>query len=417
VNTIRGAGAFALAAVTFCLPATGFAADAEKAAACMSGASAVRVYSVVEQDRIEAQYYGAQMQAGQFPPRTVMPPNTPIVAGALGGAIAGLIIEKSAEASNRHFAEDHLKPLQDATQSMDLRGALQAAAQGDAGTLPWVDRSAYVLVNGKFDAASVPVDAKAWIVLQNHYALSPDFAALVVRSDLELYRQQPGDSGDRWRTHPCYETTLVYQSKAIEVPAKTEADRARLVAEENAHWDLAAINRDIQRVNDAGYTGDPEIRTLRRTVADRIQQHKQALQDADAPNWTPGQRADWLASAWAGNNASELQAAIIEGGHNVDAMMRKVLGPTNDPVVAASVTPPAVASTANAVVAATMSPASPATTGPAAASTAGIAATSGISTSAPEAKPARTVSIGKDGDVYSLPVEEPLDVGAFTTGQ
>src|SRR5690348_13035919 len=274
MRTIPGAGAFALAAMTLFVPATGFAADPGKAVACMSGASAVRVYSVVEQDRIEAQYNGVGATPGQIPTRSMLPPNTPILEGAVGGAIAGLIIEKSAEASNRHFAEDHLKPLQDATRSIDLRGELQAAAQNGATTLAWV-APAYTVVNGKFDPASVPADATAWIVLKNHYALSPDFAALIVRSDLEFYRRQAGDNGERWRSHPCYEATLVYQSKAMDIPAKTDADRARLVAEENAHWDQAAINRDIKTVNDAGFTSDPTIRTLRRTVADRLQQHKQ----------------------------------------------------------------------------------------------------------------------------------------------
>lgn len=391
MTTIRGVGAFALAAMMLCVPVAGLASDAGKGIECMSGASAVRVYSVVEQDRIEAQYNGAMAQPGQPPMRAMMPPNTPIVAGALGGAIAGLIIEKTAETSNRHFAEAHLKPLQDATLSLDLRGELQAATQSDADKLAWTDPAAFTTVNGKFDPATVPADAQAWIVLKNHYALSPDFASLIVRSDLEFYRQRPGDSGDRWRSHPCYETTLVYQSKAIAIPPKTDADRARLVAEENAHWDQAAVNRDIKTVNDAGFTRDPQIRTLRRTIADRIQQHKQALKDAQGPYWTLAQRADWLASAWAGNNASELQSAIAEGGHNVDAMLRKAFAPADDPALVAS------------------------TASPATASTAGIAATPDAST--PEAKPERTVSIGKDGDVYSLPIEQGLDVGQFITGQ
>lgn len=406
MRTIRGAGAFALAAMTLCVPIAAFAADSGKAVACMSGASAVRVYSVVAQDRIEAQYNGAQVQPG-LPTRAMMPPNTPILAGAVGGAIAGLIIEKSAEASNRHFAEDHLKPLQDATRSMDLRGELQTAAQDGATTLAWADPAAFTAVNGKFDPASVPGDATAWIVLQNHYALSPDFAALIVRSDLAFYHQQPGEAGDRWRSHPCYETTLVYQSNAMDIPAKTDADRARLVAEENAHWDQAAINRDIKAVNDAGFTSDPGIRSLRRSVADRLRQHKQALQDAQAEGWTLAQRADWLASAWAGDNASQLQSAIAEGGRNVDAMMRKAFAPTDDPAPAAS--------TANPDIVATATPAAASTASPATASTAGIAATS--STAASEAKPERTISIGKEGEVYSLPVEQALDMGPFITGQ
>jgi len=397
MTTIRGAGAFALAAMTFCVPAAGFAADSAKAVACMSGASAVRVYSVVEQDRIEAQYNGAQMQPGG--PTIMVPAGTPILAGALGGAIGGLIVEKSAEASNRHFAEAHLKPLWDATQALDLRGEFQSAARGDVTSLAWADPAAYTAVNGKFDSASIPADAKAWIVLKNHYALSPDFAALVVRSDLEFYRQQPGDSGEGWRSHPCYETTLIYQSKAIEIPPKTDADRARLVAEENGHWDQAAINRDIKAVNDAGYTTDPGMRALRRSVSDRLQQHKQALQDAQAASWTLAQRADWFAAAWARHNASELQSAIAEGGRNVDAMMRKAFGPVEDPESAVSQTSPAITSTAS----------------PATASTTGLTATADAAVS--ETKPERSVSIGKDGDVYSLPTEQALDVGLFITGQ
>lgn len=410
--TIRGAGAFALAAMTLCAPAAGFAADSGKAVACMSGASAIRVYSVVEQDRIEAQYYGAQMQPGQFPPRTVMPPNTPILAGAVGGAIAGLIIEKSAEASNRHFAEDHLKPLWDATRSIDLRGELQAAAQSGASNLPWADPAAYAVVNGKFDPATVPADAKAWIVLKNHYALSPDFSALIVRSDLELYRQRAGDSGDRWRSHPCYETTLVYQSRAIEIPPKTDADRARLVAEENAHWDQAAINRDIKTVNDAGFTSDPQIRTLRRTVADRLQQHKQALQDAQSADWTLAQRADWLATAWAGDNAARLQAAVAEGGRNMDAMLSAAFAPTDYPTYSGE---PAVFSAAAPVIVSAATPAVASTASPTPASTTAPAATSDAA--APQARPERTISIGKEGDVYSLPIEQALDMGQFITGQ
>lgn len=406
MTVIRGVGAFALAAMTFCVPVAGFASDAGDGIECMSGTSAVRVYSVVEQDRIEALYNGAQAQPGQ-PMHVMLPPNTPILAGAVGGAIAGLIIEKTAEASNRHFAEDHLKPLQDATQSLDLRGELQAATQGDAGKLAWADPAAFIPVNGKFDPASVPGDAKAWIVLENHFALSPDFASLIVRSDLKFYRQRPDDRGDRWRSHPCYETTLVYQSKAIEIPPKTEADRARLVAEEDAHWDQAAINRDIKAVNDAGFTRDPQIRTLRRTISDRLRQHKLALQDAQAPNWTPSQRADWFATAWAGNSASELQSAIAEGGRNVDAMMRKAFAPADDPAPVAGPEEATVASTASPVVASTA--------GPTIASTTGIAVASVAV--APDTKPERTVSMGKDGGIYSLPIEQALDVGQFITGQ
>lgn len=414
MTTIRGAGAFALAAMTLCVPAVGFAADSGKAVACMSGASGVRVYSVIEQDRIEAQYNGAQAQPG-VRPTVMVPAGTPIVAGALGGAIAGLIIEKTTEASNRHFAEDHLKPLQDATQALDLRGELQTAAQNGAANLAWADPAAYIPVNGKFDPASVPADAKAWIVAKNHYALSPDFAALIVRSDLEFYRQQPGDTGERWRSHPCYETTLVYESKAIDVPAKTDADRTRLAAEENAHWDQAAINRDIKTVNDAGFTRDPEILTLRRTISDRLHQHSQALKDAQSANWTLAQRADWLAAAWAGNGASKLQSAIAEGGRNLDEMMRKAFAPTDEPTEAASTANADVASTVVPATASTASPAVASTAIPAAASTAGIAASSDAAASG--AKPERTVSIGKDGDVYSLPVEQALDVGQFITGQ
>jgi hypothetical protein len=262
-------------------------------------------------------------------------------------------------------------------------------------------------VNGKFDPASVPADAKAWIVLKNHYALSPDFSTLVVRSDMDFYRQQPGDSGDRWRSHPCYETTLIYQSDALAIPPKTDADRARLVAEENSHWDQAAINRDIRKVNDAGFTTDPGIRTLRRTVADRIHQHKQALQDAQAPYWTLPQRADWFASAWAGDNAARLQAAIAEAGRNLDAMLGAAFAPSDDPALSAAPAGPVIVSAATPAVASTANPAS--------ASTAAVAATSDAAS--PEARPVRTISVGKHGEVYSLPVEQALDVGQFITGQ
>ncbi|HET6554497.1 MAG TPA: hypothetical protein VFG49_13305 [Dyella sp.] len=333
------------------------------------------LFLAMNQPTIEALYAGVE---GPLPPSatTTQPMSWKAIGvTSVGNALGMAIVSATAKADSHNFAETHIAGLREATRSMGLEQQLQQAILESSGNVAWLSGGSTHVVSDDKELAPSP-DMKAWLVLHARYALSTDFSHVVVVADVELFRQAPGDTSDRWRRKPAFHNVLVFQSAALHVPDKVPADTERMIADENARWDQAAINAEIDRLNKQGLYDTVAIKQRRAVVA-KQEQHKKNLAEARTAKWSRNQLGYEYARRWGDHDAAALRQALRDGGLEVGRMLALTFSGQHDNV--------------------------------------GVASTDGTSTASSET-PRRLDYLQPNGDVMSVLGDDKPMIGPYLTG-
>ncbi len=337
--------------------------------AYVEGMQHTPLYIAINQPTIEALYAGANGPG--MPGIYHAPPGVGVVPAALGGALGMAIVDASIKAGNHSFAEAHIHALREQCKDANLQENVQKGILDASRDVSWMAGGTTQVVADAKDITP-PQDTTGWLEVHTRYALSTDFSHVIVIADVELFRPMPGHEGD-WRHKPAFHNTVVYQSQAIHIADKTPADAERMLAEENAHWDQAAINAEIDALNQ-GSPHDPDMKLRRKALLAKLDQHKRAVTNAKAAHWNRDEQAELYASAWGADNAAALRQSLHEGGQEVGKLVALTFsGRQEDPVA-----------------------------GTASASTDDV--------------PQRAENLRKNGDATSLVGKDVLMVGSYFTG-
>jgi len=236
-------------------------------------------------------------------------PGVPIMAAAAGGAIATIIIDATAKAAAKRFAEDHVQPLREVLQDFDARSALSDSLQ-----------QALAKQSGNFKgftaSTAVSTSAAHGLLVQTIYSMTPDFSALQVIAKVSIHGAGGGQD------KPVYQNVLVYQSPRQVVAAKSAADSKRLVAEENQRYAKLDVDHDIDKANADPERRDSEMAQLREKINHEQVEHRNRLARAAAPNWDADSRARRMAEAWAANGGEALKVALRASGPEIAHMLQ-----------------------------------------------------------------------------------------------
>lgn len=287
----------------------------------------LHVVSVVAQDKLKAQYNTTYVNP--------VVSGAPVVAGLVGGLIAGALISAEQNHEAHEFAEKHIAPLLTTLAGYDGRAAVRESLQPGLAALP-VKLADWRTVDIKSkDTDLIPAGAStgsAWLILDSEYAMTPDFSGLQVVTHASLYLDGPNGS---WRHRPVYENELTYQSALLQMPAKTDAIRTQMTDVENARYAKLNVDQQIDKAN-AASPFDQENAALRRKIHDEQWQHKAALKQIASPFWSPDERARKFVAEWQQNAAEALKQYVSEGGTQTARMLAVDLEQTQPDLAAKS---------------------------------------------------------------------------------
>lgn len=278
----------------------------------LAGIHELHVVSVIEQDKLDAQRNSMYLNA--------VPVGAVTGAAIAGGLIAGALISAEANHEANVFAEKYVTPLQASLTGYDSRAAIRQTLEQGVAALP-VHMTDWKAVDaGVAEAELLPSKAttgSAWLVLQTHYAMTPDFSGLQVTTQASLYVAGPAPE---WRSNATYSNDFTYQSILLHMPEKTDAVRKQMTDEENARYAKLGIDRQIAKAN-ATDPYDPANAKLREKIHDEQWQHEAQLKQIASPFWNPDERATIFVKQWQSDNAASLEQSIAEGGVQTSRML------------------------------------------------------------------------------------------------
>lgn len=318
--TALAAGAFALLSHADCRAAD-YADGYRPERATM--AAQMPVYLVVLNSRVRPQIDYPRVPGGTvYVPNPYQYNNIPGIsfgqaqmAGALGSALAEAMLY--AEAKQRATAA--YAPMVGGRCDLAVAARLQQTLREAMARAPWGANVQPILIDGDVEDwdKQIPKDRPRQ-VFSVSASLTPGLGALMTWVDLAAYSPEGGASGSSWQKKPLWQDQLIVVSDAVTLPAKSDADRARMVAQEDARYaesgDLAVVARVAKDIYGAG-----KSERMRATAADRL--HKRNLKLAREADWsllTEGPRRGEL---WSQDDCAPMSAALAAATGELGRML------------------------------------------------------------------------------------------------
>jgi hypothetical protein len=302
-------------------PATGYT----PARAAEAGALPIHIGIVPERIRpqVAFQYVSVAGPAytGNFPG---MSTGQTIGANALGGAISSAIVNASLREQAENFAR--LAFANVSAGGCDLPYGERLAAQlteSVQAAWPQAQVQVHMLKPDQTIEDIVGKRTPRYEILAS-VSLATDFSALVASIDASTYAAD-GDDG-RAERRPRWQNTLIAISDRVALAPKTQADIARMVADENARHEALELGQIIRRLNAEGVT--EQNKAERRRVADAIARHKKALKEANRDKWTPQSEAMRRASLLSESDCAGMRTALDQVLGESRALLQAMTGGT-----------------------------------------------------------------------------------------
>lgn len=273
----------------------------------------LHVVSIITQKQLDAEHNTMYLNA--------VPLGAVTGAAIAGGLIGGAIVSAEANHEAKVFADKHVAPLQTVLAGYDGRAGIRQTLERGIQALPVRVADWRTVDTEARDGDLLPATASsgsAWLILRTNYAMTPDFSGLQVITSASLYVENPSTP---WQRSPVYKNTFTYQSALLEMPPKSDAERQRMTAAENARYAKLEIGKQIAQVNAAGDAYDPEVARKRQAIQDAQWQHQAKLKQIASPAWSAEERADWYVKQSQENQAAALKQDMTEGGQQTARML------------------------------------------------------------------------------------------------
>jgi hypothetical protein len=158
-------------------------------------------------------------------------------------------------------------------------------------------------------------------------SLAPDFSALITTIDSEAYLAPAGKT--QAEKKPAWRDSIIIVSDRFAVPEKTPTDIETMVAAEKARYEALNMGPTIKRLNQEGPINANKLE--RKRVAAAISDHKQAMQEAQLPSWSPNtlvmRRAAMLSEQQCRQTQDMIAFSNAESARTIDLMLTDALPP------------------------------------------------------------------------------------------
>lgn len=237
------------------------------------------------------------------------------LANALGAALADAMIY--AEAKQRAAAA--YAPVVGGRCDLEIAAPLQQTLREAMARAPWGANVQPILIDGDVEDwdKQIPKDRPRQ-VFSVSASLTPGLGALLTSVDLAAYSPEGEGSGSSWQKKPLWQDRFIVVSDVVALPAKSDADRARMAAQEDARYaesgDLAVVAKVAKDIYGAG-----KSERMRATAADRL--HKRNLKLAREADWsllTEGPRRGEL---WSQDDCAPMRAAVAAASGELGRML------------------------------------------------------------------------------------------------
>lgn len=319
--------AAALAAVfawALAAPATALAADKDVAGYTPDRAAlaaSLPVHIVALNTRLRPQMGFKGIDVTLPPPGSIRGPG--ISPGqSLGFSLtAGLIAQGIAHGTLYLQARDSARaafaPIQRAGCDLPIDAPLQRAIGAAVRRSPWGAAATPVRVSADDkDLDRLVADEQPRQVFALTASLSPDLDRLITSVDVAAYARLDGESG--WRDTPLWRDRLIVVSDGLNLRAKTAADSAQMLADEQARYQASGTEALIKRINAQGGNAG---KSDRKTAVAALALHQRNLDDARSGYWSSQQAQQRRAALWNENGCARVHAAIDQAGAEIGGML------------------------------------------------------------------------------------------------
>ena len=239
--------------------------------------------------------------------------------GVVGGVLSSVLAEAMIYAESKQRATAAYAPVLKGRCDLVVDTLLQQTLREAMARAPWGANVQPILIDGSAEDwdKQIPKDRPRQVFTVTS-SLTPGLGALLTSLDLAAYSPEGEASGTSWQKKPLWRDQFIVVSDVMVLPAKTDADRARMAAQEDARYaesgDLAVVAKVAKDIYGAG-----KSERMRATAADRL--HKSNLKLAREANWsllTEGPRRGEL---WSQDDCAPMRAAVTAGNVELGRML------------------------------------------------------------------------------------------------
>lgn len=239
--------------------------------------------------------------------------------GVVGGVLSSVLAEAMIYAEAKQRATAAYAPVLKGRCDLVVDTLLQQTLREAMARAPWGANVQPILIDGSAEDwdKQIPKDRPRQVFTVTS-SLTPGLGALLTSLDLAAYSPDGEASGTSWQKKPLWRDQFIVVSDVMVLPAKTDADRARMAAQEDARYaesgDLAVVAKVAKDIYGAG-----KSERMRATAADRL--HKSNLKLAREANWsllTEGPRRGEL---WSQDDCAPMRAAVTAGNVELGRML------------------------------------------------------------------------------------------------
>lgn len=244
-----------------------------------------------------------------------------------GGIIASALINGALYAEAKANARDYFEPISTTGCALAVDAPMQEAISGSVKRSRWGAAQEPNLHSTDGDANDL-VDSKAARQIFNvSTSLSPDMSWLITSLQIEGFAPL-AESGDGWHRKAGWQDRLIVASPRLTLPPKSDADRADMLAREQARYAASGTAALIAKVNAA--RGNAERRDRARAT-EETRLNKRLLKEAMQADWTPRTEALRRSQLWSENQCAGMQAAIAGNAEALNALLDGLYSQTLPP--------------------------------------------------------------------------------------
>lgn len=246
------------------------------------------------------------------------------------GIIASALINGALYAEAKGNARDYFEPVSTAGCALAVDAPMHEAIIGAVKRSHWGAAQEPVVHSTDGDADDL-VDSKAARQLFSvSTSLSPDMSWLMTSLQIEGFVPL-AEAGERWQRKAAWQDRLIVVSPRLTLPPKSDADRADMLAREQARYAASGTAALIAKVNAARGNADRRDRAKANEAA-RL--NKRLLKEARQADWTPRTEALRRSQLWSENECAGMQAAITGNAgalsELLDGLYSQTLPPPRD---------------------------------------------------------------------------------------
>ena len=262
--------------------------------------------------------------------------------------VSSIIADAIIDAGAVSAAQTPAYPLHYWLDGYDMRPVLQDGADAAIKSLGWLHPLRTAMFKdadtGHAQLESMNAGADSILTVQLYYSMTPDYRGVVLAALVKIYSSALSpdkyspydpDSKYRWLKQTVARRTCLYQSKLIDLPAKTPEVVAQMTVAADKEFDAAKLKKEMAAVNADPY-GNIYSLSDRSAVHSRATRYDALMKGIQAPGWTGPDARLMMSLLWSAGDGAPYKQALQQAAAALGSLIDRSLGalPADASVVA-----------------------------------------------------------------------------------